>query len=124
MILVDSSVWIDHLRKPEKVLSALLNAGQVACHPFVIGEISCGHLRERARVMADLTLLPPMPIASHGEALALVESKSLAGWGIGWADVHLLASTVLAPPSAIWSRDKRLAAAAKLLGVDFAAGVN
>ena len=121
MILVDSSVWIDHLRKPEKVLAALLNAGQVACHPFVVGEIACGHLRDRARVLAELTLLPQVPIASHGEALALVESKRLAGWGVGWTGAHLLASTVLAPLAAIWSRDKRLTVAAESLGIRFTA---
>ena len=124
MILVDSSVWIDHLRKPASGLSALLNEGLVACHPFVVGELACGHLHDRARVLADLALLPQMPIASHGEAVALVESKRLAGQGVGWVDVHLLASTVLARPAALWSRDKRLMAAAERLGVHFKAGVN
>ena len=119
MILVDSSIWIDHLRRPHSGLSELLLGGEVACHPFIVGEIACGHLRDRARVIADLSLLPQVPIASHREALALVETQRLAGVGIGWADVHLLASTVLAPPAKLWSRDKRLAAAAQSLGIRF-----
>lgn len=120
MILVDSSVWIDHLRRADAALVALLNAGDVACHPFIVGEIACGHLRERARVLADLALLPQASTASHGEALALLESHRLAGCGIGWTDVHLLASTVLSPPSSLWSRDRRLQMAAGRLGVAFA----
>ncbi|MEO6742969.1 MAG: type II toxin-antitoxin system VapC family toxin [Caldimonas sp.] len=119
MILVDSSVWIDHLRRPVGRLAALLRAGQVACHPFVIGEIACGRVRERARFLTDLALLPQMAVATHAEALAFVESNRLAGGGIGWVDVHLLASTVLATPSTLWSRDKRLMAAAERLGVCF-----
>lgn len=116
MILVDSSVWIDHLRKLDSGLFALLDAGRVMCHPFVIGEIACGHLRDRTGLIAELSLLPQPPIASHREAMVFLERHDLFGCGVGWADVHLLASAALAQ-SGLWSRDKRLVAAAISCGL-------
>lgn len=116
MILVDSSVWIDHLRRADAELRRLLALGQVLCHPFVIGEMACGHLRQRTAFVAQLKALPLARAASHDEALALVENHALAGRGIGWADVHLLGSTLLSGPAALWTRDKRLAAVAAELG--------
>lgn len=116
MILVDSSIWIDHLRRTEAELVRLLAGAQVLCHPFVIGELACGHLRRRNDFLAQLQALPLAPAASHDEALAFVERHALAGRGIGWADVHLLSATLLADPAALWTRDKRLAAAAAALG--------
>lgn len=121
MILVDSSVWFDHLRRADSDLSRLLAAGLVLCHPFVIGELACGHLRRCDVFLAELGALPVAPTASHVEAMALVEHHGLAGGGIGWTDVHLLASTLLARPAGLWTRDKRRAAVAESLGCLYAA---
>lgn len=116
MILVDSSIWIDHLRRGDAELERLLAIDEVLCHPFVIGELACGHLRQRAAFLAQLRALPLAAAATHEEALAFVERHALAGRGIGWADVHLLIATLLARPAALWTRDKCLAAAAGELG--------
>ena len=116
MILVDSSIWIDHLRQADRELQRLLDLDEVLCHPFVVGELACGHLRGRAAFVAQLQALPQAPVCTHEESLALVERHALAGRGIGWANVHLLCSTLLAHPAALWTRDKRLATAAAELG--------
>ena len=117
MIVVDSSVWIDHLRRANGELARLLGVGGVLCHPFVIGELACGYLRHRQSFLAELAVLPVAPQARHAEALEFVERHALAGRGIGWADVHLLVATALAQPAKLWTRDKRLAAAAAALGL-------
>lgn len=117
MILVDSSVWIDHLRKPDIELTRLLEAEVVISHPFVIGELACGHLRRRDAFLSELTELAAAPVATHAEALAFVERHRLAGRGIGWADVHLLASAALSESGRLWTHDKRLAAVADTLGL-------
>jgi predicted nucleic acid-binding protein len=117
VILADSSVWIDHLRRPDAELERLLAASLISSHPFVIGELACGHLRRRDAFLVQLALLPTTPQASHAEAMAFVERHALAGRGIGWADVHLLASTALSGTGRLWTRDKRLAAAADALGM-------
>lgn len=119
MILVDSSVWIDHLRKHDPRLAACLEADLVLCHPLVIGEVACGHLRQRARMLAELAQLREAPVASHSEALGFLERHALHGRGVGWADIHLLASTVLAGRGQLWTHDKRLAAAAAELDLNF-----
>ena len=119
MILVDSSIWIDHLRASDAALFTLLDAGAVACHPFVIGEVACGHLRDRARLLTELSRLPQAPLATHTEAMALVDRHRLFGRGVGWADVHLLASVALAADMRVWSADKRLMSAAAGLGLDY-----
>ena len=119
MILVDSSVWIDHLRRKEPRLSAVLESGFVMCHPFVIGELACGHLRSRHQMITALAQLPAAPVASHAEALGFLERHAVAGRGIGWSDIHLLASAALAAGALLWTRDKRLAVAADKLGLAF-----
>jgi predicted nucleic acid-binding protein len=119
VIVVDSSVWIDHLRRAEAQLSAELEAGRVLCHPFVAGELACGHLRRREQVLSELALLPEAPAATHAEALAFLQRHGLHGRGIGWIDAHLLTSTALARPATLWTHDKRLAAVAAELHLDF-----
>ena len=119
MILVDTSVWIDHFRRMDVTLADLLNAGVVACHPFVIGEIACGTLKDRARILDALGQLPLVPLASHREAMVFLERRRLAGCGIGWVDMHLLASTTLAGGARFWTRDKRLAGVAADLGLAY-----
>lgn len=116
MILVDTSVWVDHLREGIPLLSDLLNAGEVATHPFVIGELACGSIRNRTRVLKLLGNLPSAIVATHEEAMHTVEANALQGIGIGWVDVHLLASALLSR-TPIWSRDKPLHKAAEKLGI-------
>ncbi len=120
MILVDTSVWIDHLRTGEPHLVALLERSQVLMHPFVLGELACGNLRRRAEVLRHLGALPRSPVATDDEALCFVEAHRLMGRGIGWIDVHLLAAVALSPGTRLWTRDRRLDAVARTLGVRFA----
>lgn len=119
MILVDTSVWVEHLRRGEAVLAQMLESSLVLCHPFVAGELACGHLHGRAEVLDALGKLPRAPIARHDEALMFLDRHGLAGHGIGWVDVHLLASTALAGSAHLWTRDKRLAAVAADLGFGY-----
>ena len=119
MIVVDSSVWVDHLRRHEAALAAALERGLVLCHPFVIGELACGHLRHRATLLASLAQLPASPVATHQEVLAFLEQHSLAGRGTGWLDVHLLAAAALTGGGRLWTRDKKLVAVAAELGLGY-----
>lgn len=119
MILVDTSVWIDHLRRGDSALAAALEAGLVLMHPFVIGEVACGNLLHRDHVLSLMRDLPPAPVASHAEALAFIDQRKLMGRGLGYVDVHLLASTVLSGAAKLWTRDKRLAGIADHFGWAF-----
>lgn len=112
MILVDTSIWIDHLRSRNAALVAALEAAQVLMHPFVLGELACGALTNRAEVLALLGRLPAAPAATDSEALGFIERHSLMGRGIGYIDVHLLAATALAGGAFLWTNDKHLAATA------------
>lgn len=112
MILVDTSVWVEHLRSGNPTLTSELAAGRVLAHPFVIGELACGNLRNRREVLDLLGRLPSVPAATHAEALDFLERRALMGRGIGFVDVHLLASAALAAPARLWTRDRRLAAVA------------
>ncbi len=123
MILVDASIWIDHIRSPDSTLKGLLSRGAVSTHPFVIGEIALGQLRTREEVLLRLGRLPGADIAMYPEVLRFIERYQLYGLGIGYIDVHLLASTLLTGQSTLWTRDKRLRAVAEKLGVA-AAGLN
>lgn len=118
MILVDTSVWVDHIRRSDGDLMRLLDRGLVLAHPFVIGELALGALPGRAVWLRDLGRLPSAVTARHGEVLAMIEAENLFGRGIGYVDVHLLASARLSG-SLIWTRDRRLAAAADTLGIGF-----
>lgn len=117
MIVADTSIWIHHLRKPDRQFSSLLAAGVVLVHPFVAGELACGSLPNRAALLADLALLPQAPVAAHAEVLGMIERYALGGRGMGWVDVHLLASTLLAGRSQLWTRDRRLRGIAGELGL-------
>jgi predicted nucleic acid-binding protein len=116
VILVDTSVWVEHLRGGSGRLRDLLHDEQVFCHPFIIGELACGNLRNRAEVLRLLGTLPEARIAEHHEALHLVDSAHLHGRDLGWIDVHLLASAVITG-CALWTGDVRLQRAAKVLKV-------
>jgi hypothetical protein len=115
-MLVDTSVWVDHFRRRDPALAELLERGEVDCHPFIIGEIACGNLRRRTEILTLLQDLPQTPAVEHDEALAFVDTHDLIGSGLGWIDVHLLASARLGG-TFLWSRDRRLAAAAHRLGL-------
>jgi len=117
MILVDTSIWIDHLRQHDDRLSGLLNQGQVLAHPFVIGELALGNLQNRGAILGALQDLPQTPVATDGEALDFIQGNTLFGMGIGYIDAHLLAAVRLAPGAMLWTRDKRLLAAATKLGL-------
>lgn len=116
MILADTSVWVDHLRRGDARLAAQLDRAAVLVHPFVIGEIACGSLRDRATVLALLQDLPMAAVASADEALVFIDRHRLYGLGIGYVDVHLLAAVALTQGATLWTRDKRLRAVAQALG--------
>jgi len=117
MILVDTSVWIDHLRRGDAELIALLNEGQVLIHPFVIGELALGNLQNRDIVIGTLQSLPKISAASDDEVLHFIQHNTLHGTGIGYIDAHLLASVRLTPGTLLWTRDKRLLAEGVRLGL-------
>lgn len=112
MILADTSVWIEHFRVGNESLSRLLGVHQVWIHPFVIGEIACGNLEDRREILSGLSHLPAVPVAMHSEVMFFLERNRLAGLGIGYVDLHLLAAVALAPPMRLWTRERRLATVA------------
>jgi predicted nucleic acid-binding protein len=114
MILVDTSIWIDHLRRGDERLARLLDRGEVAMHPFVVGELLLGNVKI-SRMIDDLNALPKATVAADDEVLKFVAARKLPGSGIGYIDAHLLAATALTPETAIWTRDKRLLAVARSL---------
>jgi predicted nucleic acid-binding protein len=116
MVLVDTSVWIDHLRKGNSALKELLSIEQVVCHSFILGELACGNLRDRATVLTLLRTLPKAPMAEDDEVLHLLDTRQLYGRGLGWVDVHLLASALLVD-CAFWTLDRRLQLAAGRIGI-------
>jgi predicted nucleic acid-binding protein len=115
-VLVDTSVWIAHLRRRNAELSDQLEAMQVWTHQFVVGELACGNLTRRTELLTSLAALPHAPLVEHESVLHFVNSQRLMGRGLGWIDVHLLASAMLSGLS-FWTLDKRLAAAANSLGL-------
>lgn len=120
MILVDTSVWVDHLRAGVPLLAASLELGTVLVHPFVAGELACGMLKNRNAVLQLLQDLPPAIVGADDEVLAFIERYALMGRGIGYVDMHLLAATALSAPAKLWTRDKRLASVATELQLVFA----
>ena len=116
MILVDTSIWIDHLRRGDGRLVQLLDCGEVAMHPFVVGELLLGNVKI-TRMIDDLNALPKASVASDAEVLQFIAERKLPGSGIGYIDAHLLAATALTPETTIWTRDKRLIAVARSLSL-------
>lgn len=117
MILVDTSIWIDHFRSSNSRLVALLNAELVRMHPWVVGEFACGNLADRANRLYLLKSLPPVAVASDTEVLFFIEKHGIAGKGVGYLDMHLLAAAALGSLK-IWTRDRRLNEVAALLGLN------
>jgi predicted nucleic acid-binding protein len=118
MTLVDTSVWVDHLRHENGTLVDLLRNDQVTCHSFVVGELACGYLRNRHEILSLLAALPQADVVEHDEALAFLASHGLPGTGLGWIDVHVLASAVLAGAT-LWTLDASLRRAAHKLHVAY-----
>ena len=117
MVLVDRSVWIDHLRNSDAALVQLLTQNNVLIHPFVRGELALGNFRQRTQILCLLDNLPRSNIADNEEIIFFIEKHALFGLGIGLIDVHLLASALLQGNTLLWSRDKRLMAAAVRLNI-------
>ena len=108
MILVDTSIWVEHLRRGAPALVQRLEEGQVCIHPFIVGELACGTLNARRQILDLLRALPQVPVADDEEILMFIEHHRLMGRGIGYVDVHLLASAQITDGTLLWTRDKRL----------------
>ena len=121
MVLVDTVVWIDHLRSNDEHLAMLLEREQFVMHPMVIGELAMGNLANRQRVLEDLGKLPEISVATHEEVLLLIEHHQLMGTGIRYIDAHLLTACVLHGSTQLWTHDRRLMAAADQLDVGYSA---
>jgi predicted nucleic acid-binding protein len=118
MVLVDTSVWVAHLRDGDTELANLLNDGRVLCHPLIVGELACGNLKHRAVILSFLQLLPMSMEAEHEEVLSFIENNHLMGKGMGYVDVNLIASALLTGVP-IWTFDKKLAQAADGLHIKY-----
>jgi predicted nucleic acid-binding protein len=118
MVLVDTSVWVSHLRDGNAELANLLNDGRVLCHPLIVGELACGNLKDRAVILSFLQLLPMSIEAEHDEVLSFIENNHLMGKGMGYVDVHLITSSVLTGVP-VWTLDKKLAQAAAGLYINY-----
>jgi predicted nucleic acid-binding protein len=121
VILVDTTVWIDHFRDGDPLLAGLLDRGETLAHPWVTGELALGHLRGRAEILRLLGHLPQATAATAGELLGFIERHELFGLGIGYVDAQLLAATMLTDDAQLWTRDRRLRSAAERLGAAYTA---
>jgi predicted nucleic acid-binding protein len=117
LILADTSIWIDHLRSENKEMREHLSEGNIVTHPFIIAELALGSLRERARTLALLDLLPQVRAAQLSEVRLMIEARRLYSLGVGLIDAHLIASVFINSSTLLWTRDKRLRAAAEGLGI-------
>lgn len=117
MILADTSVWIDHLRAGNKELRRHLEQGQIVIHPFIIAELALGSLKDRAKTLALLDLLPQVRVARQSELRLMIEARRLYSVGIGLIDAHLIASIFVDSPTLLWTKDKRLRKVAENLGI-------
>ena len=124
MILVDTSIWIDHFRHGDAELRKIIEDDRLLCHPVVIGELALGNLRDRDAIMAFLAAQPEALIASHDEVMVMIDQHSIFSMGIGYTDAHLLASALIDRRSILWTGDKRLAAAAQKAGASLHVSIN
>jgi predicted nucleic acid-binding protein len=118
MVLVDTSVWVEHLRYGNVGLENLLNEGHVVCHPFIVGELACGNLSNRSEILSLLQALPLVNHAEHEEVMHFIDNYSLMGKGLGYIDMHLIASAILTK-APIWTLDKKLKEVSSKLGLEY-----
>lgn len=118
MVLVDTSVWVVHLRNGNIGLETLLNEGHVVCHPFIVGELACGNLKNRAEILSLLQALPMAIYVEHEEVMRFIEDHTLMGKGLGYIDIHLIASAILTEIQ-VWTVDKKLNEIASKLGIGY-----
>ncbi len=118
MVLVDTSVWVSHLRDGNAELERLLNVGDVVCHEFIIGELACGNIKNRDTILSLFNDLPMVEVVGFREALLFIEKNKLIGKGLGFIDIHLLASAVLSDVL-LWTLDSKLKKAAFALGIGY-----
>lgn len=118
MVLVDTSVWVSHFRNGNSVLEVLLQDGEVVCHPFIIGELACGRIKNRSEILSLLQSLPTAEVVDHRESLKFIESNRLMAIGLGFIDVHLLAAALLTGVP-LWTFDKRLDRASSKLKINY-----
>jgi predicted nucleic acid-binding protein len=118
MVLVDTSIWVSHLRDGNVGLEKLLSDGEVVCHPFIVGELACGNLENRYEILTYLQSLPMTILAEDEEVLKFIESNQLMGKGLGYIDIHLIASAVLTDVP-LWTFDKTLDKFAKKIGINY-----
>jgi predicted nucleic acid-binding protein len=117
MILADTTIWIDHFRSENREMRSQLEKRNVVIHPFIIGELALGSLRDREQTLAWLDLLPQVRVAQLSEVRQMIEARSLYGRGIGLTDAHLIASIFIHSPTKLWTKDKRLSNLAEALGI-------
>ena len=118
MVLVDTSLWISHFRDGNPGLEKLLNDGEVVCHPFIVGELACGNLKNRHEILIYLQSLPMAILAEDGEVLKFIENHQLMGKGLGYIDVHLIAAAVLTDVP-LWTSDKTLDKVTRKIGINY-----
>jgi predicted nucleic acid-binding protein len=117
VILLDTSIWIDHLRARDEAAETLLQSRQVLVHPFIVGELALGNLRQRETILGSLRTMPHAIVATDEEVFSLISANKLFGLGIGYVDAHLIAATRLTAGARFWTRDKRLLSVAERLGL-------
>ena len=120
LILIDTSVWIRHLKEGDKDLSLLLENGLVACHPFIIGELACGGMKNRNEIINLLNALPSVHLLEHDEIMEFIEVRKIMNQGIGYVDVHILGSAIVSE-TPLWTLDKSLRKAANKLSIGYTA---
>jgi predicted nucleic acid-binding protein len=118
MVLVDTSVWVSHLRHGNPKLQEMLQEGKVVSHPFIIGELTCGNISNRVEIISLMQSLPMLDIVEHEELLLFIEHNKMMGTGLGFVDVHLMAAAILAGIP-LWTQDKSLKQACSRLSIDF-----
>jgi hypothetical protein len=118
MVLVDTSVWVAHLRTGKIELQALLNDGHVVCHPFIVGELACGNLKNRSEILSLLQALPMATHVGHEEVMQFIDNHALMGKGLGYIDMHLIASAILTNVP-LWTLDKKVNEVSSKLGVEY-----
>jgi predicted nucleic acid-binding protein len=118
LVLADTSIWVTHFRKSENHLIQLLESGFVVCHPFIIGELACGSLKNRNEIIQLLEALPNVPVLDHQEVMSFIESRKIMSKGIGYVDIHLLGSSLISDIP-LWTLDKSLAKVASTLKIEY-----